>query len=245
VSSGKGEQLPRGRVAVSTGRFRRYGLLLASLSLLISQSSAARSKLEGRYRLSGGPDEAAELILKPGGTFEYFLAAGSLDEHAKGRWQDEHRHLQLTTIPKPVAPVFSTGAASRVADAPLVLHVTGPRGGGIAGVDLRVGFDRGEDIDAYTQDYGWSLPEQERRTPRWVEFGVPIYQLNSQRFLLDLTNGNELTFLLTPNDMGEIDFTGMQIDVEPSRIIIHRGEALMVFSRDDAKHGHEPPGNGP
>ena len=113
----------------------------------------------------------------------------------------------------------------------MVLHVTAPGGEGIAGVDIRVGFDTGEDVEGYTQDYGWSLPEGERRVPRWVKLSVPMHDLRSGRFPVDLAAGNMLTFVLTPNDLGVVDFTGLRIDVAPNRLVLHRGDALLVFER--------------
>lgn len=202
-------------------------LVLAALMMMHGMSAAHAQA--GRYRLSGGPDVASELVLDPDGSFAYFLAAGSLDEHARGRWSVDGAALRLTTIPRPVAPVFSAGRVARSGDASLILHVTAPNGAGIAAVDLRVGFDAGGYVDGYTQDHGWSLAEGERRTPRWVEFGVPIHGLRSQRFPIDLARGNAFTFVLTPNDIGEVDFTGMRIDVVPGRIVVHRGDTPLTF----------------
>ena len=217
-------RLRRGSLSTAGGR-----LILVCVSMLMSESLSAADPLAGRYRMAGGPDVASELVLKPDGSFEYFLAAGSLDEYAKGRWNAEGRVLHLTTLPKPVAPVFSARSTATSAEAPLILHVISPNGGGIAAVDLRVGFDSGDPVEGYTQDYGWSLPEQERRTPRWVEFAVPIYQLRSPRFPINLGKGNVLTFVLTPNDIGEVDFTGVRVEVGPRRLIVHRGDASLTF----------------
>ena len=44
---------------------------------------------------------------------------------------------------------------------------------------------------------------------------MPIYQLKSQRFAIDVSKGNELTFVLTPNDLGVVDFSAMPVDVTP------------------------------
>jgi hypothetical protein len=200
------------------------GLLLASPGT----SFAAGSPI-GTYRLQDGPDVASEIALHADGTFQYFLMAGSLDEASKGRWTAKGKALHLVTIPKPVAAVFSAGTVARSTDAPLILHVVGQKGGGIAAVDLRVGFDAGKPVEDYTQDYGWTLSTDEKRVPRWVEFGVPIYQLRSQRFVIEVSKGNVLTFVLTPNDLGVIDFTGWQIDIQPGKLIVHRGEQLLTY----------------
>jgi hypothetical protein len=214
---------------VSRVRRALAGVLLAATMALASQAAVARDGLAGRYRLHDGPDVASELLLRPNGKFEYFLMAGSLDEQARGSWRVNGGVLRLTTLPKPVAAVFSTGPASSTADGPLVLHVTTPDGHGIASVHFALGFDAGQPMTGYTQDYGWSLDGTEKRTPRWIVFSVPIYNLRSPRFPIDLAKGNELTFILTPNGLGTFDFTGMRIDIQPRRLILHRDGGLMIF----------------
>jgi hypothetical protein len=204
-------------------------ILCAATMALTSQIAVAGEGLAGRYRLHDGPDVASELILRPDGKFEYFLMAGSLDEQAQGTWRVDGGSLRLKTIPRPVPAVFSRGPTTSNKDGTLVLHVTNPAGRGLASVHFTLGFDAGQPVKGYTQDYGWSLDRGEKRTPRWIEFSVPIYNLRSPRFPVDIANGNELAFILTPNDLGTIDFTGMQIDIQPRRLILHRDGELMMF----------------
>lgn len=206
-------------------------VVVACAAIGMGQGGASAAEPVGLYQLAGGPDAAAEIVLRTDGSFEYFLAAGSLDEHAKGLWKADGRALHLTTLPKPVAAVFAAGAISASRDAPLILHVVDPNGSGIAAVDLRVGFDGGEEAEGYTQDYGWSLSPEDTRVPRWVEFELPIYQLRSQRFSVDLSKGNELSFVLTPNDLGVIDFANVRIDIEPGQLTMHRGAGVLTFKK--------------
>jgi hypothetical protein len=202
---------------------------IAGAIALASQMAAAADGPAGHYRINDGPDVASELILRPDGRFEYFLAAGSLDEQAQGTWQVEGGTVRLRTIPKPVPATFAAGSVKAAPGAPLVLHVTNPAGQGISSVHFTIGFDSGPTVKGYTQDYGWSLDGDEKRAPRWIEFSVPIYGLQSGRFPLDLREGNELTFILTPNDIGTIDFTGVQIDIQPNRLVMHRSGALITY----------------
>lgn len=208
----------------------RYSAMtgLAALVLLVTQPAHAEGPA-GRYRLTGEQDVASELILMPDGRFAYMLMAGSLDEQAQGRWTADGRLLRLVTLPQPVAPVFSAGSVTQMPDAGFTLHVTGPNGRGIAAVDVTVGFDSGEPVEGYTQEYGWSLSGEERRMPRWAEFSVPIYALRSQRFPIDATKGNDQTFILTPNDIGTIDFRDIIIEVAREGLIVHRYGALLRY----------------
>ena len=212
---------------------RALPVLAMSVTIALSGPAAAGPAvapgLAGAYRLHQGPDMASELILKPDGKFDYFLAAGSLDEMSHGTWRAEGKSLRLTTIPKPLPAVFTAGVITTVPDEKMVIHVTVPSGGGIAAVDFTIGFDAGEPITGYTQDYGWSLASDELRAPRWISFSLAIYGITSQRFPIDLAKGNAQTFILNPNDLGTIDFADVQIDIEPRKLIVHRWGSTLPY----------------
>lgn len=217
---------------------RAWALAVGALILALGGPAAAAGPAvagtspAGAYRLHQGPDMASELIVKPDGTFDYFLAAGSLDEMAHGTWRAEGKSLRLTTIPKPVPAVFTAGAIATVPEEKMVIHVTAPSGGGIAAVDFTIGFDAGEPVTGYTQDYGWSLASDELRTPRWISFSLAIYGITSQRFPIDLAKGNSQTFILNPNDLGTIDFTDLQIDIEPRKLVVHRWGSELNYTAE-------------
>lgn len=204
--------------------------LLAALALLLAHPAPAAGP-EGRYRATGEPDVASELLLEPDGHFRYFLSAGALDERAEGRWTVKGTRLRLVTEPKPVAPVFSAGAAEKTDEGRLTLKVDWPDGSGIAGVDLAVGFDSGAPVEGYTQYYGWTMPARETRAPRWVRFAVPMHGLVSQRFPIDTEKANALTFILTPNDLGVVDFAGRTLLYEDGRIVMRGGEGSLTYQR--------------
>jgi hypothetical protein len=204
----------------------------AAVLLAFAAPAAAEPGAEGRYRLRGEQDVASELIIRPGGTFAYFLAAGALDEQAEGRWRREGAAIFLTTEPKPVPAAFSAGdAVLRRAAAALTLRVVWPDGRGVAGVDLRVGFAEGGLIDDYTQEDGWSLPPDERRIPAWIELSVPMHGLASPRFPVEPARANDLTFVLTPNDLGTVDFADLRLDLEPGRLLMRRAGGTLRYER--------------
>lgn len=203
--------------------------LFALLLLLPGPAAVAAGSPAGRYRLTGEQDVASELVLLADGRFRYFLMAGALDEHAEGRWIVEGGNVRLTTDPRPAPPVFSAGPSGRTDEAPLTLIVRWPDGRGIAGVDVRVGFDSGDAVEGYTQDYGWSLPAGEARTPRWVELAVPMHGLASPRFAIGVAQANALSFILTPNDLGVVDFRDNLVEVEPGRLVMHRGGGVLNY----------------
>lgn len=209
----------------------RPRLALIGLLALASAASAAAAKgPAGRYRLTGEHDAASELIIRKNGHFAYGLIVGALDEQAEGRWRREGDSLYLTTEPKPVPPAFAAGAAARTDSAPLHLRIVWDGSDrGVAGVDLRIGFAEGGTVDDYTQEDGWSLSPEERRTPAWVELSLPMFGLGPTRFPIDPAKANDLTFALIRNDIGVFDFEDMRLDIGKGRLVMHRGEARLVY----------------
>lgn len=200
-------------------------------ALVIVSPAVAQASFVGTYRLADGPDVAGELILKDDGRFQYALIAGALDEMAEGKWVAADGKVRLYTEPKPKPPVFSPGAQSATKEGPFKLLVTWPKGDGIAGVDFTIGFDSGSPISDYTQYYGWTMPADEKRIPRWIELVEPIHGIVSPRFAIDLAKGNALTFVLTPNDLGVVDFDGTEAERVGDRLVVHRRLGDMTFVR--------------
>jgi hypothetical protein len=206
-------------------------LRLLPLFLLGAAPAEAERGPAGAYRLVGEQDVASGLRLGPDGRFQYFLSAGALDEQAEGRWQQRGGAIVLVTEPKPVPPAFERTSSAKTMAAPLKVRVSWPGGGGIAGVDLRIGLDDGAVLDGYTQEDGWSLPAAERRLPLWIELAVPMHAARSSRFPIDLKTGNALTFTLTPNDLGVFDFGGVRVEAAGKALIVHRDGARLRFER--------------
>jgi hypothetical protein len=208
----------------------RLGLLLLLLALGGGAEAKDRSPA-GDYRLVGEHDVASGLRLRTDGRFQYFLSAGALDEQAEGRWSVAGRRVVLVTEPVPKPPVFRQEESGRTGSAALGVRVDSPERRGIAGVDLRIGFDEGEPIEAYTQEDGWSLPAEEKRIPRWIELAVPMHGLASPRFPIDLASGNALAFILIPNDLGVLDFAGILVTIEKGALLVERGGGRLRYER--------------
>jgi len=207
----------------------------AGLALALSTVPAAAADPSGRYRLREGPDVASEIVLHSDGRFDYWLAAGALDEHAAGRWRATGQALKLETEPKPVPPRFVAGKPERVDGPVLEIRVTWPDGRAIAGVDLQVGFDDGEPVTGYTQTYGWRLSSDERRVPRWVQLAVPMHGLISARVPLATEAGNSQVFILEPNDLGVIEFGDIAVEQSEDGLVLHRGGAQLRYQRQPDK----------
>ncbi|WP_447762058.1 hypothetical protein [Sphingopyxis panaciterrae] len=206
------------------------GAALAALPF--AAAAAQESPLIGEYSLAEGPDVGGGLVIGANGRFQYGLAAGALDERAEGRWEPRGDTVCLHTEPKPVPPAFEKAEPVAVDGAVPTLFVSWPNGRGIAGVDFTIGFDSGDPVEDYTQDYGWTLPADDKRTPRWIEVREPIYDVAAPRYELTDGDGGKLHVKLIPNDIGVVAFDGACLEADKDgAAILHRAEGDMRFRR--------------
>lgn len=205
--------------------------LLLAFALTTAPADAQESPFIGEYSLAEGPDVGGGLLIRGDGRFQYMLAAGALDERAEGRWEARGDMVCLTTDPKPVPPAIEKGALLEVDGVVPTLLVTWPNGRGIPGVDFTIGFDSGDPVGDYTQVYGWTMPEDDKRIPRWMEVRESIYDITAPRFELTEADGGKLRAIIVPNDIGVVDFEGACAEKTERGVTLHRVEGEMRFVR--------------
>ena len=205
--------------------------LLLAATLIAAPATAQDSPFVGEYSLAEGPDVGAGLLIRGDGRFQYMLAAGALDERAEGRWEMRGNMACLTTDPKPVPPAMKKGALIEVEGSIPTLLVTWPNGEGIPGVDFTIGFDSGDPAEDYTQYYGWTMPEDDKRIPRWIELREPIYGITAPRYELTEADGGRLRVIIVPNDIGVVNFDGACAEKTDRGLTLHRTEGDMRFVR--------------
>lgn len=205
--------------------------LLLTIALLAAPAAAQDNPFVGEYSIAEGPDVGGGLLIRSDGRFQYALAAGALDERAEGRWEAKGDGICLTTEPKPVPPTFEKGTPIAVEGAIPTLLVTWPNGEGIPGVDFRIGFDSGEPAEGYTQYYGWTMPKDDARVPRWIEIAEPIHGITAPRYELAESDGGKLRVTLIPNDLGVVDMQGACAERTGHGITLHRREGDIRFVR--------------
>jgi hypothetical protein len=206
-------------------------ILLLAAALIAAPAAAKDSSFVGEYRLDMGPDAAGGLLIRDDGRFQYRLAAGALDERAEGRWEMRDATVCLTTDPKPVPPAMTKGPLIEVDGSIPTLLVTWPNGRGIPGVDFIIGFDSGDPAEGYTQVYGWTMPEGDKRIPHWVELREPIYGITAPRYELTEADGGKLRVVVAPNDIGVVDFDNACAEKTEGGLTLHRAEGDMEFVR--------------
>ncbi len=202
-----------------------------STALVAAPAAAQDSPFVGEYSLAEGPDVGGGLLIRNDGRFQYRLAAGALDERAEGRWEKRGDMVCLTTDPKPVPPAMEKGALLEIDGAVPTLLVTWPNGRGIPGVDFTIGFDSGDPVEDYTQVYGWTMPADDKRVPRWIEVRESIYDITAPRFELTEADGGKLRAIIVPNDIGVVNFDGACAEKTERGVTLHRTEGEMRFVR--------------
>lgn len=181
----------------------------------------------GEFRANAGPDTASGLEIRKDGHFRYFLSEGAVDEHAEGRWICDKGVVLLTTEPTPKPAEFRLEAVSHTSEAPFEISVTGPNGRGIAGVDFKLEFDKGEPVTAYTQDYGWATDDLDGRVPVRIQVSEPFFGTVSPVFPLPTGKNLKVHVVLVPNDMGVAAFDRTPVTSEEGKAVLHwRGGRL-------------------
>ena len=65
-----------------------------------AEFNKADSAWAGHYYLNGMMEVGSELLLKPDGTFKWYLAVGSLDQYAEGAWWKNGACIGLKAAPQ-------------------------------------------------------------------------------------------------------------------------------------------------
>jgi hypothetical protein len=203
----------------------------ALIPALAAPAAAQDSPFVGEYSLAEGPDVGGGLLIRNDGRFQYMLAAGALDERAEGRWEARGDAICLTTDPEPVPPTLEKGALIEVEGSVPTILVTWPNGEGVAGVDFTIGFNSGDPAEDYTQYYGWTMPDDDKRIPRWVEVREPIYGITAPRYELTEADGGKLRVIIVPNDIGVVNFESACAEKTEGGLTLHRAEGDMRFVR--------------
>lgn len=84
------------------------------------EEARADAALAGHYYLSGLMETGSELLLRPDGTFEWFLSYGALDQFASGRWVNDGIVVTLEVDAAVPAPPPFTSLQLRIEGADLI-----------------------------------------------------------------------------------------------------------------------------
>ena len=176
--------------------------LLAAPLLLV----AAPADLAGEYHLSGVQEAAGGLELTADGRFRYGLSYGALDEQAEGKWRLEGNRVLLTTDPPPRPPEWTLVYQEKGEPALFQVLLEGVSGQPIANIEVKVRMRDGTEEKASTRAEWLEAELDAAHVPVSLQFHVPVFEISSPEFPIDLEKGHRLRFRLDPRDMGVRNF---------------------------------------
>lgn len=203
------------------------------IAILIAAAAAvatAPADLVGRY--DGGQMElAAGLELLADGHFRYGLSYGALDEQAEGSWTVEGDHVVLTTEPAVVPARFSLTEQKTSGPGTIAILVTDPKGRALPNIDIAVTYDDGDPDIVQSRQEPIEIPFEAARSPKAVMLAIPVYDVESDLFPIDLSKGGSLTFRFEPNGLGTADFRRMKLAIEKGALVMPRFDRTLRFER--------------
>ncbi len=185
---------------------------LLALPLLAMLAAAGPSRLEGAYMLVGVREAAGGLELMADGRFRYGFTYGALDEQAEGHWRQEGNRILLTTDPTPRPPEWSLVLAEPGEPKLFALILEGPNGRPIPNIEVEVRMNDGSTEKTNTQSE-WLEADLDGRLPVSVSFHIPVFDVSSPAFPIDVAKARKYRFRLDPRDMGIRDFRDWPLEV--------------------------------
>jgi hypothetical protein len=187
-------------------------LPFALLLLAGAAPTPVAEKLAGQYALSGVREAAGGLELGADGRFRYGLSYGALDEQAEGRWRQEGNRVLLTTDPTPRAPEWSLVLAEAGEPKLFALILEGPEGRPIPNIEVEVRMKDGSVEQGQTRSE-WMEAELDGRVPVAVTFRIPVFDVGSPSFAIDVAKARKYRFRLNPRDLGVRDFRDWPLEI--------------------------------
>ena len=179
-------------------------LLLAAAGPCPAQPAGGHA-LAGDYVLAGVREAAGALDLLPDGRFRYAFTYGALDEMAQGRWLQAGDRILLTTDPKPRPARWELVGTEPGDPKVFALILENPRGQPVPNITVHVRMNDGSEEKGQTYAE-WLEADLDNRLPVSVRFEVPVFDLASPEFPLDLKAARRYRFRFDPADTGVRDF---------------------------------------
>lgn len=187
---------------------RSFALLMTVLLL----GGAGPVPIAGDYMLVGMREAAGGLQLGDDGRFRYGFSHGALDERAEGRWHRHGDRILLTTDPAPRPPAWSLVLAEPGEPKLFALILEGPNGRPIPNIEVEMRMQDGS-IETGSTQPDWLEADLEGKLPVAVTFRIPVFDVASPSFPVDVGKAGRYRFRLDPNDLGVRDFRDWPLEI--------------------------------
>jgi hypothetical protein len=189
------------------------------------------AEIAGRYTLQGVMEVGSELLLKPGGSFEYMLAYGAADYWAKGTWRRDGDVVVLTTTGVEGEPFRLVGSTPG-SPSELRVWVKSPRGAGVQRIEVTAVTASGDVRASTRQDGAAVFPGV--RAARSLKLHVPVYEVDGGPFELDPSN-NEFTIEINGGAITQVRFKDERLKVSGDSLEMRfwNKDRVMIYRRSD------------
>src|SRR6218665_2810146 len=224
----------------------RCALVLSCAPLLLATSQAAAAIgmgpppptqrcVTGFYD-GGGFEIAAGLELRPDHRFRYGLSYGAIDEEAHGTWALGNGGILLTSDPV-TAPRFALVGEATAEPGHFHIALDVPEGLSRQFFAALVRFSDGHTIQRQLGEEGLDLDLTTGRTPVSLTLLLPIYDLESETFVLAAQEalaareGKAVRFRFEPNDLGRVAFSNTLLTYYGNDLLLGRHMRQITFRR--------------
>jgi hypothetical protein len=168
--------------------------------------------LAGHYYLENVREVGSELLLKPGGAFEFMLAYGAADYWAKGAWREENGSVILTSSSGKRPPPFRLLRSENAAKAEgISIRVVGPTGAVAPDIEVVLVAAKAR-LEGRTDSAGVAS-FQKTAGLRGVEFVIPEFEFHAGPYDLNPAH-NDFTFEINGMAITEVQFKDERLTIE-------------------------------
>jgi len=203
-----------------------FALLLAMMAM-----GPPNDRFVGHYVLENAHEMGSELVLKPGGQFEYMLAYGAADYTAMGKWHASGETVILDTK-MPAGPPLKVLASNYEKTPDLRIWIKGMNEKPVPNLDVALTATKGE-LTARTDSDGMALFPNTTE-PKAVVVHITVYHYDSPPLALNAAH-NTFTLELNGDVITTVPFKGEVLKVKGDTLEMYywdpEKKAAMVFRK--------------
>lgn len=216
-----------------------FALLLVFFSFAGQKTPAAAKPqaptAAGRYVLEGAREMSSQLVLRPGGEFDYALTYGAADYAASGRWKAVGETVVLDSR-LPEGPAFRLVRSTDLRSPDVRVWVRNKAGQPVANIDVALTAPAGESTTRTDRDGMALFPGVSE--PRSVVVRVPVYEKDSGPVSLNSSH-TDFTFEINPAALTAVPFKGESLPFKGDTLeLLYWDKARpMVYRRQESGTG--------
>jgi hypothetical protein len=195
-----------------------FALLLAMMAM-----GPPNDRFAGHYVLENAHEMGSELVLKPGGQFEYMLAYGAADYMATGKWHVKNDTVILDTK-MPEGPPLKVLTSNYEKTPDLRIWIKGMNEKPVPNLDVALTATKGE-LTARTDSDGMALFPNTTE-PKAVVVHITVYHYDSPPLALNAAH-NTFTLELNGDVITTVPFKG--------EVLKAKGDTLEMYYWDPEK----------